>query len=198
MTTREKEGDAMASREGGAEAVATREGGAEAMAAREEEWRPWPPEKEKRRLWPPEKEEQRPSPPEKAAPQRWRKGGARLQGESGHCLWPRPAHLQVWPCPSQTPVGLGSRVDGVKATPAPAMTGPQEETPQAAQLDALPGVLNQLRPRTSLPPHIQPPPHGEARIMSSLPPTAPAPSCPVHAVTASAHFCAAQSRGLEA
>ncbi|XP_072876321.1 uncharacterized protein [Chlorocebus sabaeus] len=133
MTARENEGDAMASREGGVEAVATREGGAEAMTAREEEWRPWPPEKEERRpwppekeerrpwppekeegrLWPPEKEEWRPWPPEKAAPQRWRRGGARLQascfGEAAatyvsspsltslpgphHWLTPSPSHF---------------------------------------------------------------------------------------------------------
>ncbi|KAL4841013.1 hypothetical protein H8958_016814 [Nasalis larvatus] len=109
MTTREKEGDAMA----------TREGGAEAMAAREEEWRPWPPEKEERRLWPPEKEEQRPSPPEKAAPQRWRKGGARLQasclGEAAATYVSSPSltslpgpHHWLTPSPSHLPRSLPS------------------------------------------------------------------------------------------
>nr|XP_037857207.1 uncharacterized protein LOC119618292 isoform X1 [Chlorocebus sabaeus] len=139
MTARENEGDAMASREGGVEAVATREGGAEAMTAREEEWRPWPPEKEERRpwppekeerrpwppekeegrLWPPEKEEWRPWPPEKAAPQRWRRGGARLQascfGEAAATYVSSPSltslpgpHHWLTPSPSHFPRSVSS------------------------------------------------------------------------------------------
>ncbi|XP_011785032.1 PREDICTED: ubiquitin carboxyl-terminal hydrolase 64E-like [Colobus angolensis palliatus] len=185
MATRErgveiaKEGGQLL-RDGGLEAVASREGGGEAVAAREGGWlfrdrgRLWQPEKEEEwRPWSPEKQEQRLWPSEKEEERSWPP-----EKEEGRPWPPEKEEQRQWPPENGA--------------------GPQEETPQAAQLDALPGVLNQLRPGTSLPPHSQPPPHGVARIMSSLPPTAPAPSCPVHAVTASAHFCAAQSRGLEA
>ncbi|NP_001124910.1 uncharacterized protein LOC100171780 [Pongo abelii] len=184
MTARENEGEAVAAREGGSllrdrgmDVVATRE---EGQLHRDGEWRLWPLEKDEQRLWPLEKDEQRLWPLEKDEQRLWP-----LEKDEQR-LWPpeKGAAAQrngCCGCQRRRPVRQRWRSRG-----------------HAAQMDALPGVLSQLRPATSLPPHIQPPPHGAARIMPSLPATAPAPSCPVRAVTASAQFCVAQSRGLGA